>query len=105
MVSDNHAGCRLALCPPEVKLDDGGIYTQSTLQKKLWTLWNQFWDEFVPEATKGEPYAVVHNGDALDGVHHNSTTQITHNLTDQKRIAVALLKPIVEKCEGRYYHI
>jgi hypothetical protein len=47
----------------------------------------------------------VHNGDALDGVHHKSTTQISQNKADQQSIAVMLLKPIVELCEGNYYQI
>ena len=106
VISDTHSGCRLALVPPQgVKLDDGGEYKPSEFQRGLWGYWRTFWDEFVPEATRGEPFAVVHNGDAIDGVHHNSTTQISHNLEDQQEIAYALLKPIVELCEGRYYHI
>lgn len=60
---------------------------------------------FVPEATHGEPYAVVHNGDAIDGSHHNATTQITQNLTTQADIAYDVLKPVVARCDGRYYHI
>lgn len=68
-------------------------------------MWYEFWDEFVPMATKGEPYSVVMNGDAMDGVHHGSTTQWSHNLTDQCKAAEKLLKPIVAKCDGRYYHI
>ena len=104
--SDTHSGCRLALCPPEgVELDDGGTYMPSRFQKKMWALWEEFWGEWVPQATKGEPYAVIMNGDALEGVHHGSTTQITHNLMDQGRIAKRILQPVVELCEGRYYHI
>ncbi len=38
------------------------------------------------------------NGDSIDGVHHGSTHQISHNLVDQKNIAAAMLKPIVERC-------
>jgi hypothetical protein len=106
VVSDTHCGCRLAICPPDgVALDDGGTYQPSQLQKKLWAYWREFWDEFVPEATRGEPFAVLHNGDAIDGVHHNSTTQISHNLEDQSEIAYQLMKPIVDACDGRYYHI
>ena len=105
VVSDTHCGCGLALCPPEVMLDDGGYYKQSKLQQKLWAMWQEFWGEFVPDATHGEPYAVVHNGDAIDGSHHRSTYQITHNLTTQCGIAHEILKPVVEACEGRYYHI
>jgi len=106
VVSDLHCGCRLGLCPPgEVKLDDGGTYSQSRFQKKLWSMWESFWNEFVPEATRGEPFGVVVNGDVIDGVHHRSTTQISHNLNDQIEIAYAVLKPIVEKCDGVFWLI
>lgn len=104
-ISDTHSGCGLALCPPSVRLDDNGEYRPSPFQRKIWNMWESFWEEFVPEVTKGEPYIVVHNGDAIDGVHHGSVTQITQNLETQVGIAYKLLKPIVEKCEGRYYHI
>lgn len=106
VISDTHCGCKLGLCPPEgTQLDDGGTYSASRLQRKLYSLWEQFWGEFVPSVTHGEPYAVVHNGDAIDGVHHGATTQISNNLEDQGDIAYRLLAPVVEQCEGRYYHI
>jgi hypothetical protein len=105
-VSDIHAGCRLALCPPDgARLDDGGLYHPSGFQKKLWSLWRIFWDEFVPEATKKEPYAIVINGDAREGIHHRSTTPISHNEEDQEEIAYQLLKPLVDKCKGEFYMI
>lgn len=59
----------------------------------------------MPLATKGEPYIVVHNGDAIDGSHHGSTTQISQNIGDQVDLAYNILKPVVDRCEGRYYHI
>jgi hypothetical protein len=109
VVSDTHCGCRLGLCPPDpVPLDSGGTYHASEFQRKVWTLWETFWHEWVPEVTRGEPYDVIHNGDAVDGSHHNSTTQISHNLEDQSRIAEACLKPVVAQClnsGGTYYHI
>jgi hypothetical protein len=109
VVSDTHCGCRLGLCPPEpVSLDDGGTYQASEFQQKMWTLWRQFWDEWVPEVTRGEPYDLVHNGDVIDGVHHGSTTQVSHNIGDQLKIAEAVLGPIVAAVHaqgGHYYHI
>lgn len=81
------------------------MYRPSALQRKIYAYWREFWDEFVPEATRGEPYAIVHNGDAIDGVHHGSTSQISHNLVDQSNIAFRLLEPLVELAQGRYYHI
>lgn len=106
VISDTHCGCKLGLCSPDgVYLDDGGKYLPSVMQLKVWNWWEEFWNDWVPKATKGEPFVVVHNGDAIDGVHHNSTTQISHNLEDQGTLAYNILKPVVEKCEGRYYHI
>ena len=109
VISDTHCGCRLALCPPEGgALDDGGRYMPSNFQKKMWVWWREFWDEWIPEVTRGEPWDLVHNGDAIDGVHHHSTTQISQNTQDQVSLAEAVLRPIVERCHatgGTYYHI
>ncbi len=105
VISDLHAGCRVGLCPTHgVTLDDGGQYFPSALQMKLWQMWRSFWDEFVPEATRGKPFDLVVNGDAIDGVHHGSTTQVSHNLADQLRIAHEILEPVVRRAEN-YYHV
>ena len=106
VISDTHCGCRVGLCHKDgAALDDGGRYAPSRLQRKVFGMWEEFWGERVPRAVKREPFIVVHNGDAIDGVHHGSTTQISHNILDQVGLAENLLRPIVEKCEGRYYHI
>jgi hypothetical protein len=107
--SDTHCGCRLGLLDPVgIVVDGGGRYGPSDFQKKMWSWWVEFWSEWVPSVTRGEPYDVVHNGDAIDGVHHRSTTQISQNIEDQQRIAEAVLRPVVERCKasgGTYYHI
>ena len=109
VVSDTHFGCRLGLCPPRTPpLDDGGTYTSSTFQRQIWALWREFWESWVPSVIKTESYDIVHNGDVIDGVHHNSTTQISHNINDQITIATTVMQPIVDACRksgGHYYHI
>jgi hypothetical protein len=106
VVSDLHVGCRLGLIHPDgAELDDGGVYKPSRFQLKLWDIWQDFWCSWVPQVTHGEPFTVVCNGDCIDGVHHGSTTQWSQNLEDQGRQAIKILKPIVELCEGRYYHV
>src|SRR5438270_10295820 len=106
VISDTHFGCRLALCPPAgCNLDDGGSYQPSRQPRGIWEHWVEFWHEWVPRVTHGEPFAVVHNGDVIDGVHHNSTTQISQNLVDQRELAYQVLKPIVDLCEGRFFHV
>jgi hypothetical protein len=105
VVSDTHCGCRLGLCPAAgVELDDGGHYSPSRVQRAVWAYWQEFWDVWVPHVTKGEPYDVVFNGDALDGVHHGSTTQVSHNMEDQLKLGIACLGPVAQKAR-RYYHI
>lgn len=106
VISDTHAGCKLGLCPPTgCPVDEGGLYLPSRLQRVTWQWWNDFW-HWVPRATNGEPYYLVHNGDALDGVHHRSTTPITHNIKDQKKLATQILKPHVNHPHVvKYYHI
>lgn len=109
VISDTHCGCKLGLCPPGgVSLDDGGAYMPSILQRKVWEIWQEFTGEWIPRVTRKGPWDLVVNGDALDGVHHRSTHQISHNLADQAAIAYQVLAPLVKACEdsgGRYYHI
>lgn len=105
VISDTHCGCQFGLCPPwGVRLDGGGKYEPSELQKKVWVWWDvEFWNEWVPNVTRGEKYIVVVNGDLMDGRHHGSTSQISQNLADQQHIAFEVFAPIAEKCEGRLY--
>lgn len=106
VISDTHCGCQLALMPKQFQLDSGPIVMQSEMQKKIWKMWEHFWYDWVPMVTKGEPYYIVHNGDAIDGSHHNSVTQITHNIKDQVAMAYEVLAPHRghKLCAG-YFHI
>jgi hypothetical protein len=105
IISDTHCGCQFGLCPPKIQLDGGGIYVASPLQNAIWENWQSFWGEWVPQVTHNEPFSVIINGDTQDGVHHHSTTQISHNLSDQQKIAEACLKPIADMCDGQLYII
>ena len=106
VVSDTHFGSCLALCHPDgAERDAGGIYQPSQIQRTMWDWWQEFWYEWVPQATGGEPFVVIHNGDLTDGVHHGDTTQWSHDMGDQVAHAEKVMKPIVELCEGRYYQI
>jgi hypothetical protein len=70
----------------------------SDLQLETWSYWEEFWTEFIQMVTKGEPFAVVVNGDAIDGRHHGSTTQISQNIADQLNIAEDCLKWALRQC-------
>lgn len=105
VVSDLHCGCRMGLCPPagQVSLDEGGGYTPSKLQQKVWAYWEEFWGEWVPRVTRGEPWALVVNGDGIEGVHHGQNTNASNNITDQIRIAKTVLQPQVKKAVALFY--
>jgi hypothetical protein len=72
-------------------------------QQKIWDCWRYFWDEWVPTATRGEPYVVVVNGDMIDGRHHGATHQFTQDISDQTRVAYEVLAPEVAKSHGLYF--
>lgn len=107
VVSDLHCGCRMGLCPKSGAVitgaDPGGDLTvmPSKLQSVVWGWWEEFWGDWVPKYTHKEPYDVVLNGDVIDGSHHNSTTQISQNIQDQVKLAVSIMRPVVDKCKRR----
>lgn len=104
VISDLHCGCKLGLCPPEgVPLDDGGRYMPSRLQLIVWEWWKEFWGEWVPRVCHNEPFDLVINGDGLEGVHHGSTTQVSHNLGDQARVAKLVLEPVIARARKLYW--
>lgn len=106
LVSDLHCGDQLGLCPPKgVKVDAGGTYKPNSIQQKMADMWEIFWYHWVPTAVRGDPFAVVVNGDLMEGRHHTATHQITQNLAIQKNIAYEILAPIRDLCDGNLYII
>lgn len=105
VVSDLHSGCRLALMPKEgVTVDEGTIVFPSPFQQKLGEMWDEFWC-WVKRETRGAPYGVVVNGDAIEGSHHEAVTPWSSNLDDQVRAAKMLLEPIASRCAGRFWMV
>lgn len=108
-IGDTHCNSTIGLCRPEGhRLDDGGTYHPSSFQVDLWNLFQDFCQSWIPRVTKGEPWDLVINGDAIDGDHHRTPTIISRNLQDQFRVARDTLSPIVTQCRasgGRYYHV
>lgn len=109
VVSDLHCGCRFALYPCdqwETLLLHGGVTPKpSAFQFEIWNIWQEFWDRAVPEFTHGEDYAVVLNGDVVEGRHHKAITQVSQNIADQYKIARAILEPILSRvhCKALYW--
>jgi len=94
-VSDIHAGSTIAVCPPEVELDDGGTYVASPMQNWLYERWQLAWGERYEELLnqwRPDTQTLVLNGDSVDGNHHG-TPQIVSALSSVHfRIAHDLLR-------------
>ena len=102
-IGDEHAGCRLGLCPIRgVTLDSGSRYKPNKVQRKIWRHWNYIDKVWIPMVTKGQKYTLVNMGDAIDNKHHGSVTQFSHNRADHIKVAYELLAPWVEKAD-RFY--
>jgi len=105
VISDTHFGDQLSLCPESMHLRHGGTYRASRFQNFIRERWDEFWGEWVPQVTRGEPYCVVHNGDLMEGRHHRATHPISQDMSDQEGVAYEMLAPVIDRCQGRYYQI
>lgn len=94
-VGDLHCGSTVALCPPEIPLDDGGTYTASKHQRWLWECWLDYWQK-VDEKRKAlnAKLYVGFNGDLVDGNHHGTVQIVTGNPNAQHVIFNACIKPV-----------
>lgn len=93
ITSDLHCGSTVALCPPEVALDDGGAYKASKAQQWMWQCWGDFWRQ-VDEARSeiGADLYQLFNGDLVDGNHHGTTQIVTGNSNGQSSILSECMK-------------
>lgn len=101
VIGDTHCGSSAAIMPPNSVMRDGQQVKQSRQQRMLWKWWLEFW-EFVRRVTEGEPFALVHNGDQIDGNHHGCTQLVTNNVSQQRKMFVQLMKPKVAMASAFY---
>lgn len=105
-ISDLHVGSTVGLCPPGVKLVDGGGYEMNKFQETLWKYWQHFWSTFVPSRAKGsKSVSVVINGDAIDGVHHQTVNILSNSIDIQEQAAVKALETIRQLCPVKIDHL
>jgi hypothetical protein len=101
VLGDTHCGSLAAILPPDFTNKEGGGYKLSPAQNMLWRWWRQFW-EFTEEVIQGRPFIIVHNGDQIDGAHHNCVQLMTNNVQTQRDMFMHLMRPHVQKSEGFY---
>lgn len=101
VVSDLHAGSTVGLCPPDCPLLDDGCWTLNPVQAWIWGLWQE-WLIFVRSVVENQPFALLVNGDAIEGVHHKSKQVVHADPGVHGRIASMLLRPLASKACATY---
>jgi hypothetical protein len=96
VISDIHAGSTVALMPPRFELSDGNVIEANAVQRWFWKCWShaQGW---LSEIVDGSPFALVLNGDLVEGDHHRTDQIISKRLTDHVECARAILDPLAKK--------
>lgn len=97
VVADTHPNSTVGLCPPEVTLDDGGMYQASKAQRWLWQNWLDFWGRVrsLKNEHRARVYAVF-NGDGSDDNRHSQHQLVTVNKSVIVDIGEAVIKPARE---------
>jgi len=91
VVADTHSGSSTGLLTPDRWVGmDGQTVHLSTGQRVLWQQWEECWER-VRQLRKGARLVVIHNGDAVDGFHHDTTQVLTNNIEEQKRMHLAAM--------------
>ena len=99
VLSDLHCGSSYGLLPPGIKLQEGNIVEQNALQQYLWNCWEDWQRDFFDKHIGDEPFALVVNGDATEGVHHGTKEIVSPDPSDHRLIALHALAPLAEKAE------
>ena len=103
VAGDLHVNSTTALCPPYFDLDDGGSHRASKLQLWIWNHWVDYWKEIKHlKERKRWPVVVVLNGELADDLSHRSTQLITRNPSDQLRLSIAALEPMLDVVDHLY---
>jgi hypothetical protein len=95
-LSDLHCGSTKALLAPGFVTLEGQDVGQNNIQKWLWECWQRK-DDFLNDWLGSDPFALVLNGDILEGIHHGTKEIISPEMADHRRAAIQILEPLVKR--------
>lgn len=96
VLSDLHVGSTVGLVPPGYVTLEGQEITQSPIQKFLWEAWLDML-KWAEERLAGANYALVINGDMIDGDHHGTKQIWSKDTNDQIAAAAMLVEPLTRR--------
>ena len=89
-ISDLHSGGSTALFPKRFWQFQHTNHTPTDKQKLMFDHW-VFCANEIKRARKGKRLIVIHNGDAIDGNHHNTFQVVTRQKSEQMDIHIDLM--------------
>jgi hypothetical protein len=91
MIADTHCGSTQGILPPGFVTHEGNEIRQNEIQRWLWDCWQRGM-EWMEKVADGDPYALILNGDCLDGNHHRTKEIWSPDEGDHLKCARELLK-------------
>ena len=101
IISDLHVGSTKGLLNPGFTTLEGNEIKLNAMQEWLWLCWERA-NNFIDEQVGDEPFALVVNGDVIEGIHHGTKEIWSPEVTDQRNAAVEILKPLVAKSAASF---
>ena len=106
VTSDQHCGSTVALCPPEIALDDGGAYKASKAQHWLYDGWLAYWQRVAEVRAQHDAELYTgFNGDFTDGNHHGTTQILSGNPNAQAAVVDAVMRPVLALNPDRMFFV
>ena len=95
-LSDFHSGGTTALFPNEtLHFDKGRNHSPNEKQLAMYIAFVEYANR-VRKARQGKRLIIVHNGDAIEGIHHGSTEYVIPENRNQRMIHVHLMKEFMD---------
>lgn len=96
IIADDHAGSPAGLFPGEHwELEDGNALLPNDWQLTLRSHWLDCAAQ-VADWRRGGRLIIVHAGDAVEGVHHNSVQMLTNRVDEHERMHIANMQEFME---------
>jgi len=101
LLADLHVGATSALLPPDFETHEGYRVSLNPVQKWLWKAWGDCW-QWARKVIGKDEWAAIVNGDAVEGIHHNTKEVWSPDEGDHVSAATDLLHDVLEKASAVY---
>lgn len=101
VLADIHAGSTVAVMPPKYRTIEGQTVLPNRVQSWLYECFEDA-RGFAKSIIGNDPSALIINGDAIEGNHHQTTQIISPDTHDHVNVAIELLKPWAEMTTKRF---